>query len=448
MSLIKHIPVGFLVLALVGFGLPAVAQSDRDQIEWIRSPEAISSQGPLGLVRDPRLISLLSQARTQAYDLRIAREQVRRAGFVYDGAKADSFPVITSNLSENRGDTTGGAFSLASLGIGLSQFELDIWGRVGDQRRAQKSLWEQAHFQEEAADLSLRAQLIQAYLNHALSIDILRLSEKTYEARSRSLSLLEKRATLGSISDLDIQLARGLEAQSRIDLANAKTRLDQDKASLDYWVGTRIDQSNYSAGLEDIIFPQTLPEGVDTDFLFDRPDLRAAEAQLRAQKALVSVARKAYLPRLSLSLSAGRQSETLDLLLDSASIHARGLSIGQTLWDSGGIKSRLGLAKSARAQAVLQYEKSLATAVIETRQVLAGLNEIEMRLKGADDALRAAQIAFNLSVVRYEGGIDSYLSVLETERGLLNAQQSRLTALSAKYGLILRFYTVLALKDG
>jgi multidrug efflux system outer membrane protein len=448
MSLIKHIPVGFLVLVLVGFGLPAAAQSDRDQIEWIRSPEAISSQGPLGLVRDPRLISLLSQARTQAYDLRIAREQVRRAGFVYDGAKADSFPVITSNLSENRGDTTGGAFSLASLGIGLSQFELDIWGRVGDQRRAQKSLWEQAHFQAEAADLSLRAQLIQAYLNHALSIDILRLSEKTYEARSRSLSLLEKRATLGSISDLDIQLARGLEAQSRIDLANARTRLDQDKASLDYWVGTRIDQSNYSAGLEDIIFPQTLPEGVDTDFLFDRPDLRAAEAQLRAQKALVSVARKAYLPRLSLSLSAGRQSETLDLLLDGASIHARGLSIGHTLWDSGGIKSRLGLAKSARAQAVLQYEKSLATAVTETRQVLAGLNEIEMRLKGADDALNAAQKAFNLSVVRYEGGIDSYLSVLETERGLLNAQQGRLSALSAKYGLILRFYTVLALKDG
>jgi len=366
---------------------------------------------------------------------------------VFKGAQAERFPLLTGTVSETRGDNANGAFSLAAMGIGLSQFELDIWGRAADQSRAQKALWEQARLQADAADLSLKAQLLQSYLNHALSSDLLRLSQKTHAARAMSLGLLEKRAQLGSISELDLQLARGLEAQGRIDVANAKIRLEQDKASLDYWAGMDVAPTLLASGLNDIIFPQSLPDGVDTDYLFDRPDIQAAMAQLKAQEALVDVARKAYLPRLSLSLSTGRQADNVLALLDDVSIHSRGLSLGQTLWDSGGLKSRLGIAKSARAQAQLQFEKSLGVAVLETRQVLAALGEIEARLEGTNDALSAAEKAHKLSTRRYEGGLDSYLSVLETQRGLLNAEQNRLTILAAKYGLIVRFYTVLALKD-
>jgi outer membrane protein, multidrug efflux system len=381
---------------------------------------------------DHQLQGLIKLALENNRNLRIAALNIERSQAQYRIQRADLFPKIDATASTNNQAAVNHQYS---VGIGISSYELDLFGRVRslkDQALEQYLATEQV---QRTVKISLIAEVAGIYLNLAADRERLKLAQETLKTQQTTFQLIQRRFEVGASSELDIRQAQTQVDSARVDVARYTTLVAQDENSLNLVVGSRVQSE---------ILPQTPSEtltavkdiapGLPSEVLLQRPDVLQAENLLKGYNANIGAARANFFPRITLITSLSTTSDELSGLFKSGSSTWNfSPQITLPIFDTGARLSQLKVAEVDRDIAVAQYEKAIQTAFREVADALAQRGTIDEQMAAQESLITATGKRYNLSQTRYEKGVDSYLNVLDAQRSFYGAQQgligTRLTRL-------------------
>jgi len=382
---------------------------------------------------DDRLRSVIETALAGNRDLRVATLNVEKAAAFYRIQRAELFPALgiqavgeRSRIPEKAtGSGAAETSSLYSFQVGTVAWELDLFGRI----RSLKTGALEQYFATEEGRVAVRIALIagtaRAWLLLAADAENLRLARETLETQRATLDLIRKTAEMGMVSDLDVRQAESQVETARADVARYTGLVAVDRNTLDLLAGTTIADPMLSEELNAVTGPGALAPGLPSEVLLRRPDILAAEHQLKAMNANIGAARAAFFPRIALTGGGGAMSTDLSNLFSSGtgtwSFAAR---LVTPIFMSGAAIANLKAAKVDREIAVARYEKAIQVAFSEVGDSLA-LRSTLVEQRDAQEALvRALEETYRLSDARYKAGLDGYLGVLVAERSLLVARHA------------------------
>jgi outer membrane protein, multidrug efflux system len=331
-----------------------------------------------------------------------------------------------------------------SVGIGITDFELDLFGRV---RNLSEAALQQYFAQDEtrrSAQLTLVAEVASAYLTLAADRELLRVAQATLKNQEAAYGLTVKRHDYGAVSGLDLSQARTTVESARADEARYAGQVAQDTDALVLLVGTSVDAALLPEGITEATGIAPVPAGLPSEVLLRRPDVIAAEHTLRAANANIGAARAAFFPAIRLTGNVGTASPQLSGLFRSGSF-GWSFTPGITLpiFEGGRLRGNLDVAKSERDIALAQYEKSIQSGFREVADALALSRTLAARVSAQQALLAAATEADKLSQARYDAGRDSYLVLLDSQRALYGAQQGFVAARLAEQANRVALYKVL-----
>ncbi|MFK3888584.1 efflux transporter outer membrane subunit [Sphingomonas sp. NPDC079357] len=427
-----------------------------------QSEAALPSVTYRDIFRDARLQALIDQALVNNRDLRVAVANIEATRAQYRIQRADLFPQLNAtgaysyrqnsrsgvNTGVNTGGTgtggtgtggtgTGGtgtgtttvvsgANSTFQAQLGVTAFEIDLFGRVRSLTGAALS----RYFAQEAAARATRLTLIgdiaSAWLNYAADKSLLTVAEQTAVAARASVRLTDARRQGGVSPRTDVRQAEQILATAEADLAEQRTLLAQDVNALQLLVGAPIDAAQLPAGIEQAA--QTigeLPAGIDSGVLLRRPDVVQAEYSLRAFNAEIGAARAALFPRISLTGLVGFASTALRTLFSGDAFNwSVAPNASYPIFRAGAGRATVDYSVAQRDAALANYELTIQSAFREVSDALARRGTITDQLAANQRFYTAAVDTLNLTNARYRGGIDTYLTSLDAQRQLYSAQRT------------------------
>ncbi|AMS13902.1 MULTISPECIES: AdeC/AdeK/OprM family multidrug efflux complex outer membrane factor [Pseudomonas] len=398
--------------------------------------QAAAEQGWRQFFHDPALQQLIQTALVNNRDLRVAALNIDAYAAQYQIQRADLFPAVSANGSGSRQRTparlsqTGEAAisSQYSATLGVSAYELDLFGRV-------RSLSEQAlqtYFSSEEArrstQISLVASVANAYLTWQADKELLKLTQDTLAAYEESYRLTSRSNEVGVASALDLSQARTSVENARVQLARYTRQVAQDENSLTLLLGTSIPANLPSPQPLSADLLSELPAGLPSELLQRRPDILAAEHNLKAANASIGAARAAFFPSISLTANAGTLSPDMGGLFKGGSgTWSFAPQINIPIFNAGSLRASLDYSKIQKDINVAQYEKSIQTAFQEVSDGLAARQTYNQQLQAQRDFVNANQDYYRLAERRYRIGVDSNLTFLDAQRSLFSAQQALIT---------------------
>jgi len=403
------------------------------------------------LFHDPALQQLIGTALVNNRDLRVAVLNVEAFQAQYRIQRADLFPAVSATGAGKRqklpADVTGTGKSAItsnySATLGLSAYELDLFGRV-------RSLSEQAMLTylgtEEArrsAQLSLVANVANAYLTWRADQELLALAQQTLTANDHSWQLTSRSKSAGKASALEVVQARTAVESTRASVARYERQVAQDLNNLALLVGGPVDEHLPSRPLADDLVAR-VPAGLPSDLLQRRPDILQAEYQLQAANANIGAARAAFFPSVTLTANAGSTSTELSgLFKGGTGTWTFQPQINLPIFNAGSLRASLDYAKLQKDITVAQYEKSIQTAFQEVADGLAARQTFNDQLQAQRDFVAANQAYYNLAQHRYRSGVDSNLTFLDAQRSLFSSQQALIVDRLAQLVAEVNLYTAL-----
>jgi len=381
---------------------------------------------------DPALRQLIATALDHNRDLRVAIQRVEEARALYGIRRADQLPTLglEADLTRSRipADLTGvGRPVTASqyqVGLGIATWELDFWGRVANLREAALQNYLATDAARQAVALTLIEQVATTYLVVRELDERLALAHATIDSRAQSYRIFTRRYQVGAIAKLDLTQVETLWRQA----VALGTELDQARAqqanALQLLVGAPVDLPPSAAKLNDDAVMRDLPAGLPSDLLTSRPDILAAEYQLRAANANIGSARAEFFPRITLTGAFGSASTELSGLFTGPSRAWNfGPSVSLPIFDMGRRSANLEAVTAQRDQAITSYERAIQSAFRDVADALAARQYLAQQV----DVLRATVAAqterARLARLRYDHGASPFLEVLDAQRDLLIAQQ-------------------------
>lgn len=385
------------------------------------------------LLQDDQLQSLIRRALDQNYDVRIAAARVLEARALAGVTRADQFPTVDAaaqytNLKLSNNGATPLPPGLAterdvSAVNGILNWELDFWGRLRNATRAARA---QMLASMEAYSLvrqTLVSDLARAYFE-LLDLDLeLEFSRRSLEVREESLRLATLRVERGVASEIDQRQAEILVKTARATMITLERLREQKENQLRLLLGENPGPVERGKGLMDQSIAVSLPVGLPSELLLNRPDIRAAEQRVIAANAQIGVARAAFFPRIALTAQAGYESASLLSILDGGNnTWVFGPTGTLPIFNAGRLRSNLRAAEARKQASVLDYQRTVQQAFRDVADSLIGqrkLAEFRLEQEGLVESLRAAS---RLSQSRYSNGVSSYLEFLDSERQRLDAE--------------------------
>lgn len=381
---------------------------------------------------DPLLQRLIETALKNNRDLRLAALRVEEASAAFRIQRSDRFPAVgvgaqggrarfPGDLNMSGRSQVGGEYRAE---VGLSAWELDLWGRVRNLEDAALQSWLASDAARQAVLLALIAQIADGYLALREIDERVAIARQTVTTREESYRIFRRRFEVGATSKLDLTQVQTLLNQAQALL----TQLEQARATqlhaLALLVGADPGPLPAKAPFDETMVLAELRAGLPSELLVSRPDIISAEHQLRASDANIGAARAAFLPRIALTGSFGTASADLDGLFDSGS---RAWTFMPTLslpiFDGGWRRANLELSEVRHDIAVAGYEKAIQTAFREVADALSAKRWLAEQLRIQKSNLQVQSERARLAQLRYDNGSAAFLEVLDAQRELLSAQQ-------------------------
>ena len=436
--------------------------------------------GPMGwqdFLQEPRLRELVALALQNNRDLRVAVLAIEKARAQYGVEQSSRFPAVGATAAGNRTRTaddlnTSGrspTSSQYSAQLGFSSYEIDFFGRVKNLNEAALQEFLRTTENRRSVQLSLVAEVANAWLTLDADGRRLQLAQDTLRSRQKSYELTERSHALGAASGLTLAQAQTTVDTARADVAAFTSQVARDRNALALLAGAPVpaallpDGANpgataspaQAASASASVAPApslatpaatllAVPGDLPSSVLLNRPDVRAAEYTLRGAYASIGAARAAFFPSITLTASAGTASNALSGLFDGGNgTWSFAPQIRLPIFDAGRNRANLQIAETARDTALAQYDKAVQTAFREVADALAERATLAERLQ-AQQSLQAATLkALQLSQARYRLGADSYLPVLDAQRALYSAQQTLIGLALAEQANRITLYKVL-----
>ncbi len=385
---------------------------------------------------EPRLRQVVGLALQQNRSLRAGAAAVERARAQYGVAQADRIPDLDASASANRQRAGGVTTTSYAASLALPRYEIDLFDRLGSLQGAALARYLAQQETQAAAQLSLVAEVSNAWLALAAEQQRLRLSEALRDSQQRSLALTEKQYALGAASGLVRARAQTAFEAARGEAARSRAAVLQARLQLELLAGQPLADALLppaDAGPTDVTALPAVPAGLPAELLLQRPDVRAAEQQLQAAAFDVGAARAARFPRITLTGSFGTRSPELDGLFKSGTGFWSLLpQIDLPLFDGGARAAQVAVSQASRQQAIANYEATLQTAFREVADALAVRDSLAERLAAAAAQVDAAQRSLNVAEASYRLGGSSQLELLDAQRQLSSAQQALVTLRQAE----------------
>lgn len=329
-------------------------------------------------------------------------------------------------------------FHTAQLSIGYAP---DVFGGARRQLESLEAQRQVQRFQLEAAYITLASNIVAAAFQDALLRRQIAIVTAVIDNNQAMLALTQRQLTAGYASALELANQRSALAQSRQLLPPLQKQLEQNRDLLRVLAGIPADGEVPAFALETFKTPQDLPLALPSQLVEQRPDVRAAEAQLQAASAQVGVEQAARLPQFSITANAGgAASQFGQMFWNSGKFFDLTASVTQSLFDGGTLKHRERAAEQALQGAVADYRMTVATAFQNVADVLYAIHSDASALHAAADANEAAQAALDLSRRQHAHGYLDRLALIAAEQNvqqagmaLAQARASQLTDTAALY---------------
>ena len=394
---------------------------------------------------DPRLQAVITQSLDNNRDLRVAVLNVERARAQYRIQRADRVPAIGVQGQMTRSGGDAPVTEQFSANLGVVEFELDLFGRVRNLSQAALQQYFAEAANRRSAQLSLVAEVANAWLTLGADSEQLRIAQATLATYEDSLRLTEARRQLGGASALELSQTRTLVETARTDVARFAGQVAQDRNALVLLAGGPIDASLLpQAEVTDVASVRPLPAGVPGDVLLRRPDVMAAEHVLLSANGNIGAARAAFFPSISLTGNIGSASSELSGLFDSGTrVWSFIPKLNLPIFQGGKLRANLGMATADRDIALAQYEKAIQSGFREAADALALNESLDAQLSSQQALVAAAEQAQQLSQARYDAGLDSFLTLLDARRTAYTARQSLVSTQLAQQSNQVALYKVL-----
>lgn len=418
------------------------------------SSAAAADTGWAEFLGDPALRQLVRIALDNNRDLRVAMLRVEQARAQLQVQRAASLPQVGLAANSSTGKNNSASSSDASRNHGIthnqsvglsSSWELDLFGRLGSLNEVAREQYLATGYARQAAQLALVAQVSEQYLAMLAYSEQLAVSNETALAAKESLRIVKLRFDTGTGSELDATLAQGTLQQAQANQAALTRQQAQARNALELLLGQAMPADLAPATpLHQLALLGDIPAGLPSDLLLRRPDVQQAEAQLRAENARIGAARAAFFPRISLTATAGTASSSLGNLFQAGSgAWSFAPQLLLPLFDGGANQANLDAARIGKDIGVAQYQKSVQTAFREVADGLAARGTYESELAARQAYSETQQRRLALAELRYDNGVDDYLSVLNARTDLYNAQIALVTARLNRWNSLLELYRAL-----
>lgn len=379
---------------------------------------------------DTRLRDTVAQALDNNRDLRVAALNVEYQRAQYRIQRAELFPAVSATADGAReralSNGTTAISSQYSAGLGISSYELDLFGRLRNLKDAALEQYLSLDQTRRSTQLSLVAEVATAWMTLAADQQLLKLANDTFTSQQKTYALVQQSHSLGGESGVSLAQARSTVESARADAANYASQVEQDRNALELLVGQRLDDKLLPGDNPlDSTLLVSVPAGLPSALLQRRPDVLAAEYTLKAANADVGAARAAFFPSITLTASGGSASSELGGLFKGGSgAWSFAPSINLPIFNAGSNRASLDAAKVSSQIEVATYEKTIQTAFSEVADALSVRAHITERLDAQRSQTEATDTAYKLALALYKQGSESFLDVLDAQRSLYTAQQS------------------------
>jgi len=257
-------------------------------------------------------------------------------------------------------------------------------------------------------------------LEQDLELDI---SRKTSDIANDNLRLVNLRHDRGAASGLDVAQAEQLLYTATAQIAAAERAIAQTENALSLLLAEAPAARPRTQALNQVPVPPVLPPGLPSALLERRPDIRQAEQNLISANAQIGAARALYFPQISLTAFVGAQSRALERIVTApARMDSAGPSALIPVFHAGQIRSGVRFSEAQQREMLLAYQKAIYSALREVSDALVGHDRTREQRAGQEQLVRALSESVRLSTFRYQGGLDSYLQVLDAQRNLFQGQ--------------------------
>jgi len=418
-----------LSIALLGIVLTSCTMGPNYMAPQLEPVETYRADSELGksianipwweMFGDSVLQSLITEALENNRDLRVSMARISEAEAVLGIVRSNLYPRVDYSAGgfydKSFGDESDASGS-GDITIGAS-YQVDLWGRVS---RSNEAALQELLSTEEAfrgVTIVLVSEIATSYFLLRDIDNRLMVSEYTAEARRGSLELILAKYDAGIVSEVDVNQAEILLAEAEASVQNYERLRAQTENAISLLLSKPPMQIERGLPLDEQIFSPDIPVGLPSDLLIRRPDLLEAERQLHAQTARIGIAEALKYPQLTLSADLGAQFTSL-----TNGFIGLGAQILGPIFNAGANQQRVEVEIARTEQLLNIYEQTYYTALREVEDAMVAVNTYEEEYLIRSRQVKSSQNAADLSWVRYEGGLTSYLEVLDVERSLFSAQ--------------------------
>ena len=394
--------------------------------------------------QSPALNALVQSALAHSPTVAAAQATLRQAEENYHadyGSKI--FPSVTGQLSATRSRQAlaqsaqvpaGYTSNLFQAGLDLS-YTLDIVGGNRRELESVRAAIDVQRFQVEATWLSLTSSVVATAIQEASLRAQIKATQGVIDNETASLKVISRQVELGAVGRSAALQQQTLVAQSQAELPALEKSLAQTRHQLAVLAGRLPGDADLpSFDIDAIVLPRELPLSVPSALVRQRPDVRAAEAQLHEASAQIGVATAALYPQITLSAGVDRQSLKLDKLFDTGTTGwSLAAGLVQPIFNGGALRAKKRAAVAAYDAAQAQYQSTVLNAFLNVANTLRAIDTDAEAVTANADAERLANEALDLVQRQYQLGAVSYLSSLDAQRTALSTRVALVQARAARF---------------
>jgi NodT family efflux transporter outer membrane factor (OMF) lipoprotein len=423
---------------------PGKSGAARPALDWWRT------------FRSAELTTLIEEAQTANFDIAAAVARIVQADAQSKIVGAALLPAVDLNGNATRSRssqaggssvTTGGGRGSESSSFNLAlnaSYELDFWGKNRALSRSAEQNAIAARFDRDTVAVSTVVSVATAYFLVLSSQDRLRTARENLASAERVMTLIRQRFDAGTASALEVAQQETLVASQRVAIPQLDQTLRQNMVTLATLLGRAPSFLKVRGGsLYRLGIPRVSP-GLPSELLFQRPDIRAAEAALAGADANVEAARAAFFPSITLTGQYGVVSTALkNLFTPQAIFYNIAANLAQPVFDGFRLEGQLEQAKGRQIELLELYRKAIVSAFGDVEQALIAIADTAERERLQQQVVDASRRAFDIAETRLREGTIDLVTELVTQQALFQAQDNLAIARLARMQAVLSLFQAL-----
>ncbi|OYT14627.1 MAG: transporter [Bacteroidetes bacterium 4572_77] len=379
------------------------------------------------LFNDPLLDTMVYHALEYNMDVQMAAKRIEQARAYHGMTKADLWPSLNIEAGAGTGNYLGGG---SKSGSSSNQFyvtpalswEIDFWGKYRRLSESAQADLMASEFGMRSMQISLISDVINYYFTLLDYKERLAISKNTLELRANSLDIIQLRFEKGIIPELDLNQAQAQWAIALASIPVYERLVAQTEYTLSVLLGENPKRYLETNNIKEQSLEINIPADLPSHLLERRPDIAQAEAEFRSQNAQIGAAVAARFPSFSLTGLFGVASNDLASLTTGGMAWSAGASLLGPLFQFGKNKRRVEMERKKAEEMLINYEYTVIQAFRDVEDALISISTLKKQFDAQTIYFEATNNASQLSVLRYDKGVTSYLEVLDSQRSAFEAE--------------------------